>query len=121
MINLPLARFRAWDRLKKKMLSPADLVQQEIDLSPMGGFVYQGNLMPHLEQMQSTGYLTPNDEEIFGGDLVNVEIDGEITTDVVQWAGGGWRFGGYENSLADYVVLKIVGNIFETRWPESTI
>lgn len=68
-----------------------------------------------------TGEKTVDDVKVFDGDIVNAIVTTgrgqEPITDSVHWIDAAWRFGQFDGTLSDFVLVSVEGNIYETPWP----
>lgn len=119
-------KFRAWDPVNKKMLSPEDLEEpdtEEENPKTIYGQLINGKLDlrdlksgAELLPMQSTNWFDREQYEVFEGDIV--EIDGTYSQIIWDEMTAGYLLldeDGMASPGGDYLgdVMKIVGNIFE--------
>lgn len=119
-------KFRAWDPVSKKMLSPEDLEEpdtEEENPKTIYGQLINGKLDlrdlksgAELLPMQSTNWFDREQYEVFEGDIV--EIDGTYSQIIWDEMTAGYLLldeDGMASPGGDYLgdVMKIVGNIFE--------
>lgn len=102
------SKFRIWTKANKKF-------GELIDDSKLFG----------EEKIRSewTGLIAEDGQEVFDEDIVKAHLpnhDGsafEVVVDRIHWEDGAWRFGAYDGTLSDYVLMSVEGNTFEKTWP----
>lgn len=110
-------KFRAWDKLQKKMINPVPFSEQiAIQLGGVVG-LFNGKtydtVNDEFELMQFTGIIDIKGKEIYEGDIVSGN-DGRKYK--VVFFEGGFLLEGHTNTLqfvCDYFKLKVIGNIYE--------
>ena len=121
-----IIKFRAWDTAHKKMFSPYEMGQDELQLNPDGrGFFNASSLSPKLSQyyphmipLQYTGLKDKNGAEGYYTDILNASFQDNW---VVDWDEDEGNY--YLRSLLGYDPLPlrkmkdmvIIGNIWENH------
>lgn len=90
-----------------------------IDCINGAGSIAIAPLPDNMKVLWHTGLNAPDGSMIFDEDVVEAFVDGEKTTDVVTWIDSCWCFGGYDGTLLDYPILRVLGNYRELRWPKD--
>jgi hypothetical protein len=106
-------KFRAWDKLEKRMITDEAQQQQHYTLSLSGRFfnLQNGSGGDEYEVTQFTGYHDSRGEEIYEGDTVQDE-KGKTGTVRMETSLGRWvALGPLTHSSA--TLLRIVGNIYQ--------
>lgn len=106
-------KFRAWDKLEKRMITDEAQQQQHYTLSLNGRFfnLHNGSGGDEYEVTQFTGYHDSLGEEIYEGDTIQDE-KGQTGTVRMETSLGRWvALGPLTNSSA--TLLRIVGNIYQ--------
>ena len=113
-------KFKAWDKLNKKMLSHREVIEGVNELN--GSFEHYNEEYPVL---QYTGFKDNNNKKIYEGDLIEYYKTGDIIRFSEIWFSqncGSWytQAGSlcnllHEQKIEDIVYIKKVGNIFEDK------
>jgi uncharacterized phage protein (TIGR01671 family) len=108
-------KFRAWDRERRKMISPRDLIH--LDGETTKGLL---EMSPYLELMQYTGLKDKNGNEIYEGDIVKCHdhptgIEDGAGEVIFNW--GYYSVKGLLPPLHDFGTAwtEVIGNIHEHR------
>ena len=116
-------KFRAWDRVRRKMYPVEEITFYKNHTVPVAGGVSDEE--SPFPIMQYTGYKDANGTEIYEGDIW--ERNGFKA--VVEFKFGGWNFSKHEKSRvlgcpyfhASAVCGVVVGNIFEEKSREEAV
>lgn len=100
-------KFRAWDDKEKIMISADDLAFEEY--APLVELFKCST----LKFMQYTGFNDDSDQEIYEGDILYFEEEGEFLG-YVYWLDGSYWVSGVEEVLVDWnKACRVAGNIYE--------
>lgn len=112
--NMRTIKFRAWNDLERKMTK---------DFQDDRAYLNENGELVHWAQhslMQFTGLLDKNGKEIYEGDLLRYEDEGNIMGSgvyTVQWdeEDAGWGLDGSATCAGQVMRLsEVIGNVYET-------
>lgn len=115
-------KFRVWNGKSKEMIYPSESYNWTLSLD---GEVFRncGTSIKDKEKcvlQQFTGLVDKNENDIYEGDIVNVQIEsGRLMTYIVEWCEETMGFRLSSTGLCDYNrpysadSMEIIGNIFE--------
>lgn len=105
-------KFRAWDKVSKKMLVPGDINLPDITCNgcPVEPHTRK-NLSLEMELMQYTGLKDKNGKEIYEGDILKSKFNSGW---VVEWVNddelNGWNI---SKDFGDIEDDEVIGNVFQ--------
>ena len=112
-------KFRAWDKQEKQMMKVSAISLENKEIGVKDFRTYHFFRIKNIELMQYTGLKDKNGTEIYEGDVVKVEGDGEIYR--VEWIYSGFglepRYNSPHYPILGNVKLRkkieVIGNIHE--------
>ena len=117
-------KFRAWDKLNKKMISHNELFKLDCSneypfLALLKNF-YQEDL--DVEIMQYTGFNSMDGKEIYEGDIVKCRTYiafmgclGNFGVEAIKFDEELLRFGTHFSALSELKEIEVIGNIYENK------
>ncbi len=114
-----MTKFRIFDAISKRILTDCSGIDASINW--VGGIGYLNLNTLNLIPLLFTGEKAMDGKEIYDGDIVEAMVKTnrgeESVTDHVHFHDSAWRFGNFDGTLSDVVLIAVRGNVYETPWP----
>lgn len=103
-------KFRAWDKVSKSRVKVNDFT--DIDNEDALYTVWTIEPVSNVEIQQFTGLHDKNGKEMYEGDIVKYETNGQEVTDTVVYIDSFFGVGKFTGILSSFYPIEVIGDVY---------